>query len=270
VAGKRFDKMTDALNRYAPVGLSGMSSSLVMLSERVKDSDARFTRNLRGVYSTAEMLHDHQRHIIASTLRPNVFDRYGLREFGGYLAQECEYHNGLHVNSMLVYAEIVRNGELASPGQIGKLILTDLRNYAMPLIRYDTGDLASIEFDCSCGRGFPLIRRLEGRESDFITTKFGLMSARAVTTKFGIEFLEYVRAFQFIQDETAKVTVKVVPARQNQTTLTRRLTHFLENYLDNFEVSLVDAIPPEKSGKRLMFKSAKYRDPATPQPPRTR
>ena len=91
------------------------------------------------------------------------------------IAAECERHDGLHVTADNLYVELVANGQLCEPGERGEVLLTDLHNYGMPLIRYKVGDVGSWKGrDCACGRGLPLLNVVEGRTLDLISTPSGL------------------------------------------------------------------------------------------------
>ena len=114
----------------------------------------------------AESLTPDRRRLISEYFEAPIINRYGLREFGFWSLQNCEASpDGFHINTELVTPEVLRDdGSLAAPGESGQLVLTNLSNYAMPFIRYATGDRAALAADpCACGRGFPLIERLDGR-----------------------------------------------------------------------------------------------------------
>ena len=104
-----------------------------------------------------------------------VFDKYGSREFSG-IAYECEAHQGHHVVAESYVVEILKDGRPAKPGEMGEVVVTDLNNYCMPLIRYRLGDVAVAvdpKASCACGRGLPLIGKIEGRVQALIFGKSG-------------------------------------------------------------------------------------------------
>src|SRR5260370_23422080 len=100
----------------------------------------------------------------------------------------------MHVNADSVYVETMcadETGALtrpARPGESGSVIVTDLTNRAMPIIRYQVGDVAAMtDRVCSCGRGLPLLERLEGREADYVLTPAGeLISGVSLTEDFAL------------------------------------------------------------------------------------
>jgi phenylacetate-CoA ligase len=83
----------------------------------------------------------------------------------GYIALQCPDHPHYHCQSESVLVEVLNDaGEPCGPGEIGRVVLTSLHNFAMPLIRYVNRDYAEVGQPCPCGRGLPTIRRLLGRE----------------------------------------------------------------------------------------------------------
>ncbi|MDA4127873.1 MAG: hypothetical protein OK422_00175 [Thaumarchaeota archaeon] len=99
--------------------------------------------------------------------RTEIFVHYGTAELGG-VGFECPEHSGFHIISDFFICEVLRDGEAASPGETGELVFTSLENEAMPLIRYDIGDVAVPEQDarCGCGSSFPRLRTIYGRRSE--------------------------------------------------------------------------------------------------------
>lgn len=107
---------------------------------------------------------------------------YGLTEVG-YVAWQCEHRQGLHVNADAYVVEVLDVGGVAvAPGEVGRVVVTDLRGQTMPLLRYDTGDLArAADGPCRCGRALPLLGRMEGRAGHAIMCRDGtLVPPRAI------------------------------------------------------------------------------------------
>jgi phenylacetate-CoA ligase len=114
-----------------------------------------------------------------------VFDTYGCSETG-FIACDCEKHDGLHLFMDLYHVEVCRNGKLAEPGELGKLYITDLTNRAMPWIRYDVGDVGRYFVDDhGCGR-MSVRLQVEGRVEDTLVNSKG-------------EFFTSDRVFDFFQ-----------------------------------------------------------------------
>lgn len=122
------------------------------------------TLPLTSVFTTAEMLHSHQRLLLEQVFCCKVFDTYGCGDgMGG--ANECDKHEGLHINVETSIMQIVdKDGNEVGPGETGEIVLTALHDFAMPLIRYAPGDLAIKGSKlCSCGRTLPLISKIVGK-----------------------------------------------------------------------------------------------------------
>jgi phenylacetate-CoA ligase len=154
-----------ALRRYRPDILIGYPSALELFVQFCARTGERGPRP-RAVVTSGEMLLLRQRERIEGYFSCPLFDRYGIREFGD-IAHECEKHDGMHLFADLFHVEILdKGGNPVKPGEAGELVVTDLSNYYMPFIRYRTGDLA-LQTDriCSCGRGLPILERIEGRPS---------------------------------------------------------------------------------------------------------
>ena len=112
------------------------------------------------------------RHMIEDELRIKAFDIYGLSEvMGPGVACDCEFHKGLHVHDDHFYPEIIDPKTLEPVGEkvTGELVFTTLTKEGLPLIRYRTKDLTSIEYGtCECGRTQPRIQKFKGRSDDML------------------------------------------------------------------------------------------------------
>ena len=113
------------------------------------------------------------RRYIKDRYAADVFDIYGCTEIKE-IAWECERHNGYHINEDEVLVEILDGDKPVGWDEVGDIVITDLRNKAMPLIRYRIGDRGLLRpGPCSCGRTFALMAPSAGRSSDFIITPNG-------------------------------------------------------------------------------------------------
>jgi len=107
-----------------------------------------------AIVSSSMMLVPHERAVIERVFGTRVTDFYGCEEVGG-IASECERHEGMHINADQLIVEVLReDGTPAGPGEFGAVVVTDLLNLAMPMIRYRIEDMAEVsDRPCSCGRG---------------------------------------------------------------------------------------------------------------------
>lgn len=131
--------------------------------------------SLEAIICSAECLHSHQREAIENYLSTPVYNRYGCREVGD-IAHEVPDSEGLFVNSDRIHIEIIDSaGKPCVPGEVGDILVTDLDNYGMPLIRYFIGDRGS----WSPGTGnhgrlpYPVLEKVEGRSLDLVVCPSG-------------------------------------------------------------------------------------------------
>lgn len=211
----------------------------------------------KTVITSAETLFDPMRKTIEEGFGCAVFDHYGSREVGA-IASECEKHQGYHISAENVIVEVVRKDEKANAGKAGVLLLTGLRNYGMPLIRYKIGDVGELSNRiCACGRGLPLMNSIKGYESQFLAA-FDRDSGKIVPVSSHIDyFLDLLKSppssYRIIQESLDHVTITMVKGKrfykEDVDVLKRELKAILGSDVE-IEVQFVDALPPLPSGKR--------------------
>lgn len=172
------DEQIAALARSRASVWVGTPTALGRIAEA---HDGLAGRQPRLIVSQGEILDVGTRALIRRTFGPDPADVYGLTEVG-YVAWQCEHRRGLHVNADAFLVEVLRDGRPASPGELGTVVVTGLRNRTIPLVRYDTGDLAiAADGPCACGRTLPLLRSHEGRSRDAVVLADGrVLTARAI------------------------------------------------------------------------------------------
>ena len=140
----------------------------------------------RIVFSQGEVLDAGTRATIERVFEASPVDLYGLTELG-YVAWQCDLRDALHVNTAAFLVEALRDERPAAPGELGRVLVTDLRGRLMPLLRYDTGDLAlAADRPCACGRSAQLLGRIEGRSAATIEHGDGsLLTTRTLVDALG-------------------------------------------------------------------------------------
>jgi phenylacetate-CoA ligase len=254
--------VVSTIQRWRPQVIVGYASMIVHLADYVAErgfrgvpaaqASAAPVPPVEGIISSADMLLPHQRAHIEDVLRAPVFDRYGCREVDT-IAAECDRHQGLHVNvDRLVVEYLDEAGRPVLFGQPGRVVVTDLFNYAMPFIRYDVGDLATPAGAlCDCGRGLPLLDELVGRFADVLTTPEGAyVSVSALATI--LAQVKGLRECQFVQRAVDRLVVRVVPrsdyTAKSEGVFRQRLAELFSARMQvTFEY--VDTIPKTSSGK---------------------
>jgi phenylacetate-CoA ligase len=245
----RLAAFAERLRRKPPGLLFGHAHSLYLFASYVK-KHAPGTIRPDGVISAAMMLHDYQRAAIEDAFGRPVTNRYGCEETS-LIACECEQHRGLHVNADSVYCEVAPDPALGPSA--GRLLVTDLTNRAMPLIRYQVGDVVVPSTRvCPCGRGLPLIESVVGREADYVLTPAGtLISGISLTDHFATE-IRGASQVQIVQEQLKFLRLRMVPDAGFGPDSRRQIDSLVTNTFGpemRYELELVPAIPQEPSGK---------------------
>ena len=145
-------------------------SYALYLSEAAKEAGIVDRLQLKAGINGAEPWTDEMRLQIEENLNVNCFDIYGLCEITGPgVAMDCIHHKGLHVYEDYFYPEVLDpvTHEPVADGETGELVFTTLSKEGMPLLRYRTKDLTSIDHTpCECGRTLPRIQKFTGRTDD--------------------------------------------------------------------------------------------------------
>ena len=163
----------------------------------------------RGIISSAQTLSQESREIIERAFHAKVFDKYGSCEFSG-IAHECEVHAGYHVNAESYIVEIVRDGKPVAPGEVGEVLITDLTNRSVPMIRYALGDLVTAtDRLCPCGRGLPLIGAVQGRVQSIIIGTNGSFLPGAFFPH-AQDYGHILRQFQVVQERLGAIEFNIV------------------------------------------------------------
>jgi phenylacetate-CoA ligase len=243
-------RFTDLLRRRQPPLLFGHAHSVYLLAEYVRRTGSNVRP--RGVITTAMVLHAWQRRVIEEVFGCPVTNRYGCEEVS-LIACECERHAGLHVNADGIYLEVLRDGRPAAPGEPGSIVVTDLTNRAMPILRYQVGDVGVLAGRrCPCGRGLPLLERLEGREADYVVTAAGeLISGISLTENFALH-VPGVAQLQIVQETVRHFRFRIVRGADFGPASLGRLAELVAERFGPgvvHECEYVDQIPQEPSGK---------------------
>ena len=196
--------------KFKPKVLFGHSHSIYILAKYLEEQDIHDIRP-KGIISTSMMLLDFERRLIEDVFQCQVTNRYGCEEVG-LIASECERHEGFHLNIDHVVVEFLReDGTEAAPGEEANIVVTDLINRGMPLIRYRIEDMG-VPSDriCSCGRGLPLMERVTGRRADFLKRPDGSLVAGVSLIERTLTAIPGIEQMQLVQDDLHQLCVKVV------------------------------------------------------------
>ena len=257
----------ELVNQSRPDHIIGYVESIVELARFIERNGLE-VHSPKTVATAAGCLQPHMRELIHRVFRAQVFDQYGSREVSA-MATECERHEGLHVPLQAVLVEVIRDdGTPAEPGETGRIVVTSLVNYAMPLIRYDIGDLGAwAEAPCSCGRVWPLLSSITGRISDtFVSADGTLVAGQYFHYVFFLQ--DWVEKFQVVQESTRQIRARIV-RRKDMPGVGEAETAGMEEIVQKVHLAMgddcdvafefVDDIEPSASGK-YRFTVSKVRD----------
>ena len=197
------------IREFKPHIYHGYPFSLMMLSKIAHDEMIEIPKG-QSIIVAGETLSDNCRSVLETVYGGEVFDQYGMTENTAMIT-ECEFGNK-HLIEDFAYHEILNEkGDVLETGGQGEIVGTGYYNYAMPLIRYKTRDMATIgtnRYICECGRRFKLVKKIEGRKEDYIETPDGRLVnliEGAISLGAGIVMSQYV------QDSPDHMYVNIVP-----------------------------------------------------------
>jgi phenylacetate-CoA ligase len=243
----------DAFRRMRPEIVVCYTQSCAQFARWILDRRLRDWPDVR-VICGAEGVLPADRAVLARAFGPDIFETYGSRETM-LIGAECEAHAGMHLSEENLFVEISKGGQPALPGEAGDVVITDLHNYGMPMIRYVNGDVAIFAGDerCSCGRGLRRLERVDGRRADTMRDREGnVVPGIVFHVLFSDARQEIVSQFQAIQREDGAVRLKVVRGRDFTEDAFESVKRRFGDYLRGlpFSVEFHDAIEPHyRSGK---------------------
>lgn len=240
--------------RHRPGLLYGHAHSIFLLADHLADMGVEDLRT-GGIVATSMMLLAPERKVIEDVFQCRVTDRYGCEEVS-LIGCECEQHRGMHLNSEHNIVEFLRtDGTPCAPGEDGRIVVTELVNFGMPMLRYEVGDRGrpGDGTPCACGRGLPLFSGLTGRTADFLVALDGSKVAGISLIENTLTHFAGIRQMQLVQDEPERVVANVVRGKDYDAETERQLVSALQGYLGGdgmaVEVNPCPTIPQEANGK---------------------
>ena len=199
----RPDQVLAEIERLRPTIVYGYVSALRQVVRHAREHGRPLHRP-KAVVTVSETLDPVTRQVLSEGFGAPVFDIYGSIEMG-VIAWECEMHQGYHVaeDSVLMETQATAAGG-------DRLLLTNLHNEAMPLIRYDQGDLAVVGdgAPCACGRRFRRLEAIQGRVTDSILRPDGSHVPPFSVTSV-VRDTPGVRRFQIVQERPGQLIARI-------------------------------------------------------------
>jgi phenylacetate-CoA ligase len=235
-----------------PKMLFGYPSAFAHIAQYAQDQGIRLDNlGIKVAFVTSERLYDHQRELIQRIFGCPVANGYGGRD-AGFIAHQCPA-GGMHLTHEDIIIEIVGpEGRVLAPGESGEIVVTHLATKDFPFIRYRTGDIGILDDKpCSCGRTLPLLKEVQGRSTDFLVAQNGTVM-HGLSLIYIVRDLPGVRQFKIVQESLDLTRILLVTDDEFDTTQLPDIKRNGKARLGEnvtVEVSLVNEIPPEKSGK---------------------
>lgn len=208
---------------------------------------------IKAIITSSETLFDNQRKKINEVFGTGkVFDHYGSREM--YIASECAEHHGYHIHSETVIVEVVdQTGKPKNPGELGRILITDLSNQVFPFIRYEIGDVGVMtpEEYCPCGITLPKLAKVEGRIADVLVLPDRMLTA----PNFTILLSDYtgIEEYQIIQKSKTELILNIVKNFGFKPEYEKYIKKSLKGLIGptvNIAIEYVNSIGVPASGKR--------------------
>lgn len=252
--------LSDYLCRRKVKYYSGYPSALYTVACYFNDYGIKLPYPPSIVFTGAETLLPHQRRAIEEAFSAIVSDQYGASEHCGNIS-ECELHR-YHVDMEFGVVELLPIHGM--PDNVRRIICTGLRNHAMPFIRYETGDIATVSSEqCPCGRKSPVVDKIDGRIESYILTPDGRQLGRL---DFLFKKSTNIEEAQLVQEELSRVRFRIVKNSSYTEQDEKHLIEDVHRYMGtSFQIDLeyIDSIPRETNGKFRQIVSSVFRERMT-------
>lgn len=204
---KHLEEMLQVILEKKPRIIFSYPSTLVELAKYLAVREPQVKCHVRAALTGGEGIPEDDRKLVEQTFKCTVYRRYSDMELG-ILGQDLGDGKKYFLNYGSYYFECLKEDcdEPAGPGEVGRIVVTDLFNYAFPMIRYDTGDLGILD-DTVDGK-FPMFKEIYGKKRDCIYTTDGRMlsPAKIFVSMWGIEG---IKQWQFIQETANEYILKI-------------------------------------------------------------
>jgi phenylacetate-CoA ligase len=252
MSGKDMDQYLEEIEKYQPTALYGYPSSIALLVRHAIAHGRRLQlKELKAVFSTGESLDPTHKKLIESYFEVPVANGYGSRE-GGFIGHECPAGR-IHLTDENVICEILgKDGNPSVAEDLGEIVVTHLDAYAMPFIRYRTGDVGRLSHGpCACGRGLSTLEIVAGRKTDFVIATDGTIK-HGLSLIYIMREMPGLREFRIVQQMNLDIDLLLVeadPMNRSQENRIRRQVGDQIGRGAQVRLHRVAHIPPDASGK---------------------
>lgn len=247
------------IKKFKPKLIRGYLSGILQLANYIKENNIKGIMPV-AVAPTTETLLPHLRKFLEEVFCAPVFDQYGCGEVSA-IAFECRKHEGLHINQEHVVVEVLDDHGEPVHDQPGRLVVTDLDNFAMPFIRYENGDSAVYSTKpCTCGVNQPLLAQISGRTADTIVLKNGSKVHGVFFTDILYELQKEkttfnIKRFQVYQEIAGNIEFRIEAKEALPDSYIVLLEKALNRFFNSVSIKLFTKLENEPSGKFKYVKS---------------
>ena len=249
---QKLDWFVAEIRAMRPKMLFGYPSALAHVAAHAEAKGVRMDDlGIKIAFVTSEKLYDHQRDKIINIFGCRVANGYGGRD-AGFIAHECPA-GGMHITAEDIIVEILDpSGIPVQMGAAGEIVVTHLATREFPFIRYRTGDIGVLDDRaCTCGRGLPLLKEIQGRSTDFVVAQDGTVM-HGLALVYVVRDLPGVKEFKIVQESLALTRVMLVTDVTfdpvHETTIMENFKRRLGAAV-HIDIERVSSIPKEASGK---------------------
>lgn len=209
---------------------------------------------VKAIITGSEVLTDKDRAFLYSVFECPVMSRYSNEE-NGIIAQQVSMQSpSFRVNTPCVWVEILKmdSDEPAAPGEVGRIVVTDFQNDAMPLIRYDTGDLSSYDEGGKYKDSVVTINNIDGRAIDLLCSTSGEQISGFHVSKLIATYVDSISTYQLTQKSSHDLDLKYVPNTSSPLDTKKLLNDLQHLFGEGVNINLIEVkdIPLLRSGKR--------------------
>ena len=248
-----FEEYLKYIRKFNIKNIDGFSSFIFLFSKYLKKKNEKI--DIKTITSHSEVLYDFQRKYIEDLFSIKIFNKYASSECT-VRAFECHEHNGMHISPQGI-AEIKGKG---LDGK-GELVMTSLVNRLFPLIRYSTKDIVELsQKECSCGRTYPRIMKIEGRANDFVILPNKKKIAPSILF-FMTVYIKGIKDIHFLQNKNYNLEVSIVKEKDaSKEEILREVRKSLNSHLKRrikFKIIFRDKI--DRKGRKFTFVESKVK-----------
>lgn len=209
------DNMSDYIKKiikFKPDFIQAYPSAISLMSKYIIENNIEISLvNLKAIICASENIYDFQRQQIKEAFNAKIYSFYGHTE-QSCLAGECEKSNYYHLQSEYGYTELIneKGCDVLEEDEAGEIVCTGFNNYAVPFIRYRTGDIAiNSNETCNCGRNYKLIKRIDGRKQEYFIDKTGSKITFTCSDDALWRVKDKIFLYQYVQNEPGSIELYI-------------------------------------------------------------